>query len=85
MEILILKNDEIFARSSDNEYSQEDEFRLELVENIPEFPGEAPKGKYWELIYNGGDLEWILKDRPLTQEERIAELEAGLSELLGGR
>lgn len=85
MEILILKNNEIFARTSDNEYSQEDNFRIELIEDLPEYPGEAPKGKYWELAYNDGNIEWILKDRPLTAEERIAELEAGLSELLGGR
>lgn len=58
MEILILKNGEIFARTSAEEGSIED-YSMVVVNEIPEYPTEAPtEGYYWELTYVDGVVEW---------------------------
>lgn len=76
MEILILKNNEIYARTSAEEGTAAD-YKMAIVENVPEYPKEKPgKGKYWELVYTDGVLSWEEKDRPLTAEERLALVEA---------
>lgn len=79
MEILILKNGEIFARASAEEGSLSSDYEMVIMEEVPAYPTERPeKGKTWELVYNEGVLSWELKDRPLTTEERVEELEAKL-------
>lgn len=76
MEILILKNNEIYARTSAEEGTAAD-YKMVIVENVPEYPKEKPgNGKYWELVYTDGVLSWELKDRPLTAEERLEVIEA---------
>lgn len=76
MEILILKNNEIFARTSADEGTAAD-YEMVIVESVPEYPtAKTGKGKYWELVYTDGVLSWELKDRPLTAEERLEVVEA---------
>ena len=76
MEILILKNNEIYARATAEEGTAAD-YTMVIVENVPEYPKENPNtGKYWELVYREGVLSWEEKDRPLTAEERLALVEA---------
>ncbi|MCQ2386196.1 MAG: hypothetical protein MJ078_05940 [Clostridia bacterium] len=77
MELIIVKNGHIFARATDNDTVEADIFELREETVIPDFPAEEPgKGKYWDLDYDeDGALVWVLKDRPLTQEERMEELE----------
>lgn len=76
MEILILKNNDIYARTSAEEGTAAD-YKMVIVENVPEYPKEKPNtGKYWELVYREGVLSWEEKDRPLTAEERLALVEA---------
>ena len=76
MEILILKNNEIYARATAEEGTASD-YTMVVVEDVPEYPKENPNtGKYWELVYREGVLSWEEKDRPLTAEERLALVEA---------
>lgn len=75
MEILILKDGEIFARTTgDDDYS----YSMVTVadSDVPEYPAEKPsKGKYYELSYIDGNLQWVEKDRPLSTEERLEQLQ----------
>lgn len=81
MEILILKNNEIYARATAEEGTAAD-YEMVIVENVPEYPKEKPgKGKYWELVYTDGVLSWEEKDRPLTAEERIEQVENRMNAL----
>lgn len=76
MEILILKNNEIYARATAEEGTAAD-YTMVIVEDVPEYPKEKPNtGKYWELVYREGVLSWEEKDRPLTAEERLEVIEA---------
>lgn len=76
MEILILKNNEIFARTSAEDGTAED-YTMVIMDSVPEYPKEKPsKGKKWELVYTDGVLSWELKDRALTAEERLEIVEA---------
>ena len=77
MELIIVKNGHIFARATDNDGVETDVFELRQETAVPEYPTEKPpKGKEWELDYDeAGTLVWVLVDRPLTQEERMEELE----------
>lgn len=80
MEILILKNGEVFARTSDNE-AEGAEYTIALVPDaeVPAYPEEpAGRGKTHELQFVDGVLGWVLVDRELTQEERIEVLEEEL-------
>ena len=81
MELIIVKNGHIFARATDNDTVEADIFELRQENEVPEYPGEPPKGKEWELDYNtDGALVWVLCDRPLTQDERMEELEQRMYE-----
>lgn len=80
MEILILKNGEVFARTNDNEPGGA-EYSLAVVPDaeLPVYPDEpAGRGKTYELQFVGGVLAWVLVDRELTQDERIEVLEEEL-------
>lgn len=80
MEILILKNGEVFARTSDNE-AEVAEYTIALVPDaeVPAYPEEpAGRGKTHELQFVDGVLVWALVDRELTQDERIEVLEEEL-------
>ena len=82
MELIIVKNGHIFARATDNDTVETDLFELRQETEVPEYPAEnPPKGKEWHLDYDeDGALVWVLKDRPLTQEERMEELEERMYE-----
>lgn len=76
MEILILKNNEIYARATAEEGTAAD-YTMVIAEDVPEYPKKNPNtGKYWELVYREGVLSWEEKDRPLTAEERLELVEA---------
>lgn len=80
MEILILKNGSVFARTSDNDAAGA-EYTVALVPDneVPTYPEEpAGRGKSYELQFVDGVLEWALVDRELTQDERIEVLEEEL-------
>lgn len=82
MELIITKNGHIYARANDATATAEDSFTLELVAAVPEYPAEgAGRGKAWELDYVDGALQWVAKDRPLTQEERLEKVEADMDAL----
>lgn len=74
MEILVLKDGKVFSRfKGDNA-----EYTLVTFpkEEVPEYPAEpAGVGKTWELDYVDGALVWVAQDRPLTTEERLAQLQ----------
>ena len=77
MELLIIKNEHVFARSRDDD-TGDNTYYLAVVEDteLPAYPTEeAGKGKYWELDYVDGLLAWVPKDRPLTTEERMEEMQ----------
>lgn len=80
MEILILKNGSVFARTNDAE-AEGAEYTVALVpdDEVPIYPEEpAGRGKTYELQFVDGVLEWVLVDRELTQDERIEVLEEEL-------
>lgn len=80
MEILILKNGLVYARTSDND-AEGAEYTIALVpdDEVPTYPEEpAGRGKSYELQFVDGVLEWVLVDRELTQDERIEVLEEEL-------
>ncbi len=80
MEILILKNGSVFARTNDAE-AEGAEYTIALVpdDEVPTYPEEpAGRGKMYELQFVNGVLEWVLVDRELTQDERIEVLEEEL-------
>jgi len=77
MELVITKNGKLFARATDDSHKETDVYGLLQFTEVPEYPTEkAPKGKYWELDLVDGQLVWVLKDRPLTVEEKIEELQS---------
>lgn len=80
MEILILKNGSVFARTSDND-AEGAEYTVALVPDneVPIYP-EVPagRGKMYELQFIDRVLEWVAVDRELTQDERIEALEEEL-------
>ena len=79
MELIITKNNHIYARATDENMLPDDIYELKTVETLPDYPIEkAGKGKYWELDYVDNALTWVLKDRPLTTEERMAQLESDM-------
>ena len=82
MELMVCKNGHIFARATDNDSVETDIFELRQEAVLPDYPSDKPpKGKEWELDYDeDGALVWVLKDRPLTQEERMEELEERMYE-----
>lgn len=87
MKLLIIKNGHVFARTNDDTASESDKFELQLItdDEIPQYPTEsAGKGKYYELDYNGDTLDWVLKDRPLTTEERVEQLQNDVNEIRYG-
>lgn len=71
------KNGHIFARATDADAVEVDIFEMRQETEVPEYPTEpVGKGKMWDLDYDeGGALVWVLKDRPLTTDERMEELE----------
>ena len=76
MELIIVKNGQIYARAADDTAVEGDAYELRMTETIPMYPTEkAPKGKEWRLDYVEDALEWILVDRPLTQVERLENVE----------
>lgn len=78
MEIIILKGEEIFARTAPAAGLPE-EYSMAFFDEIPEYPSEMPEaGKKWELQYSNGELSWGQVDRPLSTEERVAVLEQQL-------
>lgn len=80
MEILIVKNGHVLARTNDDNYTDADTFTLKLEKNIPEYPTEeAPVGKYWDLDYVEGELQWVLFDRALTPEEQLDDAKNALA------
>ena len=80
MEILILKNGSVFARTNDTE-AEGAEYTVALVpdDELPIYPEEpAGRGKTYELQFVGGVLAWVAVNRELTQDERIEVLEEEL-------
>ena len=83
MELLIIKNEHVYARAKDDD-TGDNTYSLAVVADseIPAYPAEsAGKGKYWELDYVDGLLAWVPKDRPLTTEERMEEMQDELNKL----
>ena len=78
MDLLILKNGEIFSRLVvENDGA---DYSFAVLTDVPAMPTTpAGKGKYWELDYVDGVLAWTAKDRPLTAEERMAMVEDRLN------
>ena len=75
MELLILKDGQVFARARD-EAGEGAEYTLMSVADgdIPDYPKTpAGTGKYYELSLTGSALSWELKDRPLTEMEEIRQ------------
>ena len=84
MEYIIVKNGHIFGRATDPDWSGDDQISLATAEYIPPFPEDDPgRGKFWDLDYVDGVLTWVQKDRPLTTEERLAEMEHLMNTMLG--
>lgn len=84
MELLIIKNGHVFARANDENSLAEDtyEFRTVNDSDMPAYPTEdAGKGKYYELDYVDDTLVWIQKDRPLTTEERMEEMQSEIDKM----
>ena len=79
MEIIILKNNKIFARTVPADGTPED-YSMVFFDEIPEYPSEEPgTGKNWELAYTDGALSWEQVDRPLSTQERLEALESELA------
>ena len=75
MELLILKDGALFARATAD---TEGEYTLVTIpdDEMPVYPNEKPiKGTYWDLDYTDGVLQWVMKERPLTTEERLEQLQ----------
>lgn len=82
MELIITKNGHVYARAHDDTALETDVYGFYAVSDVdvPVYPtSEAGKGKYWELDYADGVLTWVAKDRPLTAEERVQEVEDRLN------
>lgn len=76
MELIIVKDEHIFARATDSGEAGEYSLNVVADADIPTYPTEnPPKGKQWELDYVDGELAWVLADRPLTVEERLEAVE----------
>ena len=73
MEIIILKNGEIFARATDNDTGAEYSLMTVADEDVPPYPEtSAGRGKTYELGFDdSGALKWVIKDRELTQSEKL--------------
>lgn len=84
MELIIVRDGHIFARATDSSTEQHSyELRTVASADMPAYPSDGPgKGKYYELDYVEGVLQWITKDRPLTTEERIEAMQAQLDEIV---
>lgn len=81
MELLILRNGNIFARAT-AEGGTMNEYSFVAVDNLPAYPTESPgKGKKWELTYDKGICSWVLADRPFTAEERLEVIENEVNEI----
>lgn len=81
MELIITKNGHVFARSNDDTATSEDVFELVMEDSIPEYPEEdAGKGKYWNLDYQDGSLQWVAAERELTDKERMETLEGAVDD-----
>ena len=81
MELIIVKNGQVFARARDEAAAESDAFELRQEAQLPPYPAEdAGRGKYWDLDYEGGVLAWVRKDRQYTEEERMQELEERMYE-----
>lgn len=81
MELLILKNGTIFARTVAEENGV---FELVVVpdEDVPAYPTAKPTNGYeWELEYYNGILRWVEKERPLTTEERLEKLQQDVEQI----
>ena len=77
MEIFIVKNGHIYARTS----GEAGEYTLATADTLPEYPTEdAGRGYMWALDYVDGALAWVKTERPLTQSEQIEEMEEELEE-----
>ena len=77
MEIMILRNGQLWARTNVMDHTLADTYSLLLIpgEELPVWPGQPERGKAWELQTDGqGGVTWVEVDRPLTQEERIETL-----------
>ena len=75
MELLILKDGALFARATAETYGK---YTLVTIPDneMPVYPTEKPiKGTYWDLDYTDGVLQWVMKERPLTTEERLEQLQ----------
>ena len=73
MEIIILKNGEIFARATDSDSDAQYSIITVADENVPPYPEtSAGRGKSYELGFDeSGALKWVIKDRELTQSEKL--------------
>ena len=73
MEILILKNGEVFARATDVDTAAEYSLMTVADEDMPVYPEtSAGRGKTYELGFDdSGALKWVIKDRELTQSEKL--------------
>lgn len=79
MILFILKDGSVFSTIA----VENDGARYALLQaedsSVPLYPQEdAGVGKSWELQYVDGVLDWVAKDRELTQDERIEVLKAEL-------
>jgi chitodextrinase len=78
MEIIVLRNNVIFARAR-TEDDDVGTFTVMKVADadIPPYPAEAPcAGKTYELTLDGEALVWTTVDCPLTQDERASVIAA---------
>lgn len=74
MELLILKNGEIFTRTIVP--NDEANYSFIIKPDSPTMPlKSADIGKEWLLAFVDDELTWVQRDRPLTAEERLADVE----------
>lgn len=74
MELVILKNGEIFTRTIVQ--NDDSEYTFEVLNDAPSMPVTPPDtGKEWTVAYVDGVLTWVQTDRPLTIEERMNAIE----------
>ena len=74
MELVILKNGEIFTRTIVQ--NDDSEYTFEVLNDAPSMPITPPDvGKEWTVAFIDGVLTWVQTDRPLTIEERMNAVE----------
>ena len=83
-EILILKNGNMIARTTDSTATAEDVFSVQVLDAAPEYPTESPgRGKTWQLQYDAETqtVAWVAVARPLSAEERLDSLEGQMQQI----